>query len=519
MKRIIFIVFAFFLFLELISYGYIKYLERTAEKDILDRSNQDYQVHVNFAQDYLNEMSKIFYEFSINNKETAKILYEAGRTSDKNIRAALRTQLYKRYLKAYHYMQEEGIRQFHFHLPNAVSFLRFHRPEKFGDSLLGIRPSIEYVNKTKKPIHCFEEGRIFNAFRNVYPLFYDQIFVGTVEISYAFDALQKRIYAVDHSSAAIILMKNSVINAKVFSQELQNYKTSEFSGFSYDENTLKDDAILSLDEIHYINEKLAKKALKKIKRVEQFSITFHDERFKDGKYYAVDFLPIRNIKQEHVAYIVHYNVSAFLGLLEEKIRLYYMFLSLTSLLLSIIVFILLYMQFKREEDSYIMATHDPLTGIYNRKGLEDILKQKIGEIKRYKRALSVIFFDIDHFKNINDTYGHKVGDLVLQQISQLVSKNIRQSDIFARWGGEEFILFLPETSLEHAEVLAEKLRKIIQSHEFPYVGKVTCSFGVAKLQEGESEDDLLKRADALLYKAKNSGRNRVESFCAEGTKS
>jgi diguanylate cyclase (GGDEF)-like protein len=154
---------------------------------------------------------------------------------------------------------------------------------------------------------------------------------------------------------------------------------------------------------------------------------------------------------------------------------------------------------------------DPLTGVANRLHFTMVYTHVINVARRDKTPLGVIFFDIDHFKWINDKYGHLAGDKVLIHIAALVKERLRKSDIIARWGGEEFIILLPATSLEETSQVAETLRGAIEAEMFDEIGKMTCSFGVAVLGDDESDDDLLKRADEFLYQAKTAGRNRVIS--------
>jgi diguanylate cyclase (GGDEF)-like protein len=160
-----------------------------------------------------------------------------------------------------------------------------------------------------------------------------------------------------------------------------------------------------------------------------------------------------------------------------------------------------------------MNMRDALTGIHNRRSLEISLKEEIERHKRYRHPLSMIMFDIDNFKQVNDTCGHQCGDFVLQQIAATIEKNIRREDTFARYGGEEFCCLLPETSLEAATNLAERFRKKIAQKTYRYLDKnvnVTISLGVSALnEETTSAEMLLKKADAGLYTAKNGGRDRV----------
>lgn len=157
----------------------------------------------------------------------------------------------------------------------------------------------------------------------------------------------------------------------------------------------------------------------------------------------------------------------------------------------------------------LLSTIDQLTTLYNRRKLEEVMEQKIKEASR-DQPFAAIMLDIDHFKKINDTYGHEIGDTVLIQVAEVMKNTIRASDIIGRWGGEEFLLVLPATSLEGAVTLAEELRCHIETHPFShYDTLVTVSLGVTVYREGDTQNTLLKRADTALYKAKNAGRNGV----------
>lgn len=156
-----------------------------------------------------------------------------------------------------------------------------------------------------------------------------------------------------------------------------------------------------------------------------------------------------------------------------------------------------------------LATLDRLTQIANRFEFDKILGHSIEVARRYNRSFSILLLDIDHFKSVNDQFGHLVGDEVLKTFSELLRKQIRQSDVVARWGGEEFIILLPDTSLASAIKMADALRQRIEVNPFDTVGTITCSIGVAEFNTIERADDLLHRADEKLYKAKHSGRNRV----------
>ncbi len=163
--------------------------------------------------------------------------------------------------------------------------------------------------------------------------------------------------------------------------------------------------------------------------------------------------------------------------------------------------------------SQLSAT-DPLTAIFNRRKLFELLGLEVEKTKRYGRPLSLIILDLDHFKRVNDTFGHDAGDAVLKTTTNIISGVIRNTDIFARYGGEEFIIALPETALAGAAALAEKIRVAVEHHLFPAVGRITVSIGASEYS-GNETDALVKRADEALYAAKRKGRNRVELATAQ----
>ncbi len=152
---------------------------------------------------------------------------------------------------------------------------------------------------------------------------------------------------------------------------------------------------------------------------------------------------------------------------------------------------------------------DTLTQLGNRAMLDNELTSEIERVRRYTSSLSVIMLDIDHFKQINDNYGHLKGDEVLQKISAIIKSSIRKTDKAGRWGGEEFLILCPETTLDNAAVLAENLRKQIELLDFGEVCRQTASFGVTAYQETDTVSTLVNRTDRALYQAKETGRNRV----------
>lgn len=157
----------------------------------------------------------------------------------------------------------------------------------------------------------------------------------------------------------------------------------------------------------------------------------------------------------------------------------------------------------------LLSNSDRLTGLSNRLRLDQVLEEEYARCHRSGAALAVILLDVDHFKSVNDTHGHQVGDQVLIAIARLLAAAVREIDVVGRWGGEEFMVVCRETDCDGARVLAEKLREAVAGHDFPVVGHKTGSFGVAALRPEEKLEALIARADAALYQAKHGGRDRV----------
>ena len=165
-------------------------------------------------------------------------------------------------------------------------------------------------------------------------------------------------------------------------------------------------------------------------------------------------------------------------------------------------------------DLTLQATTDPLTGEWNRRRIEETARSELLRHARYGHPASAIFVDLDHFKRVNDTYGHAVGDFVLKEFCKVARHCMRSTDMLGRWGGEEFIIIMPNSGIVVARTLAERIRKTLPEHHFAPVKQVTASFGVSDCNEQDTVDTWLARADKAAYRAKALGRNRVEVMAA-----
>ncbi len=241
--------------------------------------------------------------------------------------------------------------------------------------------------------------------------------------------------------------------------------------------------------------------------------------------YVLAFLIFESRRRLLVGSLLFFAVSAALGLThailvflstQNAAELYLMarfFLANAVYIFLLMVSIRMNEQYVRmhtlAETMTLLAHTDALIQIANRRELEGTIIREIDQSMRYLQPLSMVFFDLDHFKVINDNYGHEVGDNVLKETAIVAQNILRLSDQLGRWGGEEFLVVAPHTNAEQACRAAERLRMAISLHLIDRVGHITASFGVAEYHKGESPGDWLKRADEALYTAKQSGRNRV----------
>lgn len=164
--------------------------------------------------------------------------------------------------------------------------------------------------------------------------------------------------------------------------------------------------------------------------------------------------------------------------------------------------------YKKVQEEF--TSKEYLTGLYNRYHLDESLERKLKQSKRYSTIFGVMMIDIDHFKAVNDDYGHQAGDTILKEFANVLKNNSRETDIIGRWGGEEFLIIVENIDKDNIFKLAEKLRTIIETYDFSFVKHITASFGVTVYRSGDNVTEIVGRADKALYKAKNSGRNSVK---------
>lgn len=491
---VVFLVFVFF-----------NYTEKAEEEQFfLNRSLERLNSEVNVILNTYNIAADAVFNNILDSHEIKRLIYYGWNFEDRrdNYRHYLKSELEPLYqdLERYH------VRQLHIHFKDGSSFLRMHRPESYGDNLFEVRESIKYVNTEEEKFVGFEEGRIFNGYRYIYPLNYNGEHLGSVEFSLSFLAVTELLKD-NFGGAKAFIIKKDLIEETVFKEEQANYLSSSiFEDYSYDKeiynNLLKADAEIDLDIIREINQRNKEELAAQTAAENSFIVSSR----VDGNYYTGSFINIEGIDGETKAYLISYQENDSLNFINQNfyttIVISFIFLALTIILLTII--------FSSNSRLRFLAHNDQLTEVSNRRHLTKVLEREYERSRRYNNPFSLIIFDIDHFKSINDNYGHDQGDLILKELSKLVKKNIRKSDYFGRWGGEEFVVIAPESSLQDAEKFAEKLRREIEGYNFMEKRNITASFGAAEIKTEDNIDQLIKRADDALYRAKENGRNRVE---------
>lgn len=444
-----------------------------------------------------SKITKLLYDEIINTPEVIDV-FKKARDGGPEEQQRIRLTLHKLLTPTYESLKTINIRQLHFHLPDISSFLRFHKPEKYGDSLLGIRHSLEIANQEKRYVEGFEEGRIYNGFRYIYPLYDEKKrHIGSVETSLSFKALSNDIEETLGNEIDFII-KKSIVEKKVWKDEQSNYITSQINNRYMHENGNEYMPIIS--KYNHINQSISQEVTQLMKSQKGFAIC------KDGT--IITFIPISNVQgDKNAAYLISYEKSEEINTIANDALVLLMISTIILLILSTLIFIVLQKISKITE----IATYDSLTGAYNRSTLNELLEYELERIKRKNKSLSIIFLDIDNFKSINDKYGHEKGDYVLKKVVELMGQKLRKSDRLGRWGGEEFLIMLPETNRDEAVFVAEKLREVISMGDYKISSTVTCSFGVATYADDENLHSMIARADSYLYKAKKEGKNRVVS--------
>ena len=627
------------LFISLCIYAIVYFtVSDTKHKLINESLNNELQtleLQYKLIQYYDKQAGDLTVKYIHNSPEILNILKDAINSNTEQ-REILRKKLKKILAKLYSRMDKRGVFQFHFVLPNNISFLRMHQVDRYGDYLGDVRYSHKYVNDKKKQISGFEKGRVLHGYRNVYPIGYKDQHLGSVEISFLATSIQKS------------LTQNSKIHTHflIHKDLFQSHKWNIDSKYNFIQSAEHIDFLFSITNKndHYSHKGVENKTIENLKTTiktrmdnkEKFALctNSHGEHIE-----VISFLPIKNIKnQEVVAYLVSYSESKNIGQIMKYADLFLLIIFILISIISYFVYkqiiskqklqmehrllndvlnstddIMFVTNFKtisfsnrkfrnfmsvqdevefnssvrdnlltifssvegylhkdmlranetfdnlilrnkkvdrvvcildktitpkafkidvsktyyssdteylvtltditklkeKECDIQHKAYYDGLTKVYNRNKFDEILKMELKRVGRYKNNLSIAILDIDHFKNFNDTYGHLIGDEVLIMLAKHINNIIRDTDTFARWGGEEFVILFPYTNANEAKIICEKLKDRVSKLKHEEAGNITVSFGVTQYKQNDTLETIFKRCDDALYDSKANGRNQV----------
>jgi len=441
----------------------------------------------------------------VNQDQVMELMSKANFASE-NEKNKLRQELYDYYRDDYELITQYDFRQLHFHLANGDSFLRFHSPDNFGDNLMDVRDSIRLANTEHRYVFGFEEGRIFNGYRFVYPLSYENNHVGSVEVSISMASLMDVLNELYPDIETFFVIDQEVVEKIVFTDQQSNYVLHPYLPGYYSDLSIVRDTETDCDAITDTKCVLLRELMKNEPDVLKSKESFNRILKYQGIDYLLQFKAIKNLSEEPVAYFIgispQENTVTFYDGVGSKIILVGA--------LFILLFVSTFIYQRKQYELEILSNTDKLTGLYNRHKVLEIANREFQRFERYGSPISVILLDIDWFKKINDQFGHGAGDEVLKSFGGVLKDTVRKQDIVARWGGEEFIILLVETLAEEAVLTAERCRENIENFSFSNVGNVTASFGVATIKEKDSLDILINRADMAMYEAKVEGRNQVK---------
>ncbi len=416
---------------------------------------------------------------------------------------SIQNELYDYVSNFFEKVENLGFNRLHFHTADSRCVLRFGSGEEAYEHIdTSYQRSIISSLQNGQVVYGLDDPLYYIGYRYIYPLF-DQAdqFIGSVEFGMPLDEMLRLFLLPDTQNHYLFLLRRSLVEDNLdeayYREHFVSYPASE-DYLSYAFQARSSSSIQLNDEL-----------IEKIDASASSNLVLTDERDAffdirlDGRLYTMTLIAVNSYTGRHIGYLGSYARDDNLATLIQHNTGRQLSIILQSSILLIGVSIVFYSRHKMKQ----MAIYDSLTGVFNRNRYYMIIDRETSFTNRYAIPLSVILLDLDRFKHVNDTYGHKEGDELLKTLGGLLITNLRKSDYLFRWGGEEFLLLLPSTTVTQATETAEKLRKLI-ALQFENLG-ITSSFGVTEYIKGEDPERAVYRADVALYQAKESGRNMV----------
>ena len=446
----------------------------------------DMQQMFQSSQKSLNEKYLMLATQLMSDKEVSELFKH-------NKRDALYTLLKNNYKEFIHI--DKHLHIMHFIDKNNITVLRMHKPSSYADDLTVKRPMAAYVNKSLIQQNAFEVGKNGIVYRITVPFYYNNEHIGILEFgvepSNFVDAINKQ-----YKLESELLVKNESLNVLVTKKE---YK--------------------QLDEYSIITQSTLFKNISPM-----IDLTKDTQIIKyESKYYIIfTNLNLHNYQNEKVAKVlIAKDITTFISKNSNSLFV----INTITIAVMLFIFLFLYILFTKyinEINSYILKTNslqkqskylekranrDNLTNAHNK----EYLNKYLVDFLKINRNGIILFFDIDDFKNCNDTHGHLIGDEILIQLSKTIQEYLRSGDLFVRWGGEEFTILFEDISSDIALRKAESIRLLVEKTRFTDNIPITISIGITNIKDDDTITSLLNRVDNLLYSAKKSGKNKVVS--------
>jgi len=396
--------------------------------------------------------------------------------------------------------QNPYLKIMHFHTPQSRSFLRVHQPDKYGDDLSSFRFIVNNVNATQKKQIGLEVGRYGINYRVVVPVFnHQKKHIGSFEFGIDIDYIFN-IFHQNYGLESVLF-----VNKEVFKIIHKNNKKMKYKSFS-DKYYVLEPSDNSISNVITPSDLSKNYFFINHNGIENLVFTVTEMKSITGEEIG-KIVFVKNMDAYDSQIAILRNASIALGLALVVLS-FYLLRKIFHYYTHAIDTYQSQLEIKNRTLSKL-SNIDHLTKVHNRRSIERVLSKELNRAKRYNKPLSVIILDLDDFKKVNDVYGHNAGDKVLKNTAKIISDMIRESDYLGRWGGEEFLLIATETPIDKALILAEQIRKSINTYDFLEPSNVTCSIGVACMSNGETATEFVAKADNALYQAKNSGKNRV----------
>ncbi len=432
--------------------------------------------------------------------------------------SSIRDNLYRLVKPSWEMLTSQyDVRQLHFHLgPGSTSFLRVHRPEKFGDNMDNVRFTVVDVNKRFEPVKGFETGRVYSGIRGVVPVFAkdgrgQDVHVGALEAGTSFTNMLSLLHNELDSNLAVLLSEKHVKKNMWPNFVNNHFNESQIIGPYYIESATTDTAT---DFLRLPN------VIKLLESGGGSRLVVSGKAWEVCVFSLRDYLGDIDPTMPPAGLVVVWKDASdkwSLFIKSQKTNIIY---SICALVLVETLLLIGWRYSQRRLQDIIksqtselqkLATTDGLTEAYNHRTIEQLLRQEINRSKRYENTFSVLMIDVDHFKMVNDKFGHLVGDEVLVELVTRIKALIRDSDMLGRWGGEEFLLLATESELATAILLADRIKTVTSNTPFTNAQTITVSIGVTQYRPSDDTNSLVARADKALYQAKHDGRNRVVS--------